>query len=210
VKTGKYIVIEGHDGTGKSTQVGVIRKMLLDKGIDSIEFHEPAGNPIADSIRTILKNGTLPRTAMTDVLLFTAARCDIWNNLALPALKKGLWVVAARNYFSTLAYQGYGSGIDLTTIESITRMSIDDRYMKPDFAFILDLDDKAERAKRISNRGKLQNPDTFESRSEDFQERVEQGYINIAKTHNLPTISANQTVEKVSVDIWEHITKHIR
>jgi dTMP kinase len=209
VKQGKYIVIEGHDGTGKSTQVGMIRKMLAEQGIESIEFHEPAGNPIADSIRTILKNGTLPRVPMTDVLLFTAARCDIWENLALPALSKGVWVVAARNYFSTLAYQGYGSGIDLSTIESITRMSTDERYMKPDYAFILDLDDKDERAKRISNRGKLQNPDTFESRTDDFQERVEQGYIDIAKSHNLPTISANQTVEKVSEDIWEHIVPNI-
>jgi len=209
MKLGKYIVIEGHDGTGKSTQVGILRQKLLENGIESIEFHEPAGNPIADVIRTILKNGDLDRDPMTDVLLFSAARCDIWKNLALPALDSGIWVVAARNYYSTQAYQGYGSGLKLDAIESITRISTDERYIKPDYAFILDLDDEKERAKRINNRGKLENPDTFESRPEDFQDRVRQGYLEIAKDRNIPIISANKPVKNISDEIWSYIEPDI-
>lgn len=207
MEKGKYVVIEGHDGTGKSTQVELLRKRLFEYGIKSIEFHEPAGNPIADSIRTILKNGTIDRDPMTDVLLFTAARCDVWKNLAKAALKQGIWAIAARSYYSSLAYQGYGSGVNLETIEKITLMSTDEQYIKPDYAFILNLDDETERENRIKKRGELDIPDTFESRPEDFQRRVKMGYLNIAKNKEHPIISANQSVERVSDEIWSYIVK---
>ncbi|MFZ2545219.1 MAG: dTMP kinase, partial [Candidatus Saccharimonadales bacterium] len=158
--TGKYVVIEGHDGTGKSTQVGILRQKLKDLGTDSIEFHEPEGSPVADAIRTVIKNGSLPRDGMTNLLLFSAARHDIWNRQALPALKEGKWVIASRNYYSTLAYQGYGEGQDLDIISTTTRIATDDQYLKPDIAIILDLDNEEERIKRIATRGDLANPDT--------------------------------------------------
>lgn len=202
---GKYIVIEGHDGTGKSTQVSLIRKKLKKIGIDSVEFHEPAGTPIADEIRNILKNGTLTRDAMTDLLLFSASRHEIWTNLALPALDKGKWVVAARSYWSTIAYQGYGSGLDIELIKHVTKLATDKRYVKPDIAVILDLPEKTEREKRIGKRGKLVNPDTYESRSDEFQESVRKGYLGFAKQNNIPIIDASQTPEKVASDIWMFI-----
>lgn len=199
---GKYVVIEGHDGTGKSTQVGIIRKKLQDIGIDSIEFHEPEGSPIADAIRTVIKNGELPRDAMTNLLLFSAARHDIWTKQALPALSEGKWVIASRNYYSTLAYQGYGEGLDIQTISNTTKIATDDQYLTPDIAIILDLDDEQERRKRISARGDLSNPDTFESKGDDFQTRVKNGYLEIARTHSIPIVSAAQGIDKVAADIW--------
>lgn len=205
MERGKYVVIEGHDGTGKSTQVEMIRSRLARLGINSIEFHEPAGNPIADSIRTILKNGNIERDPMTDVLLFTAARCDIWKNLAKQALKQGAWAIAARSYYSSLAYQGYGSGIDLDKIEKITLMSTDDQYVKPDYAFILNLDDENERINRIEKRGAIEVPDTFESRPKDFQDRVKEGYLRIAKDKKHPIISANQSIDEISDELWSYL-----
>ena len=205
--TGKYIVIEGHDGTGKSTQVGIVRQKLSDLGIESIEFHEPAGSPIADEIRTILKNGVLKRDAMTEALLFSAARHDIWLTQALPALADGKWVIAARNYYSTLAYQGYGQNLDLNLIESITQQSTDDQYMTPDLAVILDLDDEKIRAKRIEARGQLENPDAFESKDNIFQSAVRSGYIKVAKSRKIPIISASQSIDQVADAIWIHIEK---
>lgn len=201
---GKYIVIEGHDGTGKSTQVGLIREKLAAQGIESIEFHEPQGSPIADEIRTVIKNGALERDGKTNLLLFTAARHEIWKH-AQEELAQGTWVVAARNYFSTLAYQGYGEGLALELITSTTAQFTDELYMKPDLAVILTLEDQEERIKRISQRGKLNTPDTFESRNEQFQSAVEQGYLDIAKKYELPTISASQSKEAIAEQIYQLI-----
>lgn len=202
---GKYIVIEGHDGTGKSTQVGLIREKLAAKGITSIEFHEPQGSPIADEIRTVIKNGSLKRDSKTNLLLFTAARHEIWQH-AQTELKKGAWIVAARNYFSTLAYQGYGEGLELELITNTTALFTDGLYMKPDLAVILTLEDNQERINRISQRGELDNPDTFESRSDQFLTAVEQGYHAIAKDYNLPIISASQSKEAIAEQIFELIS----
>lgn len=203
--SGKYVVIEGHDGTGKSTQVGIVRTKLKELGIESIEFHEPEGTPIADEIRTVIKNGDLPRDGMTNLLLFSAARHDIWFRQALPALSEGKWVIASRNYFSTLAYQGYGEGLDLNSIIETTRIATDDQYLTPDIAVILDIDDEEERKKRIQARGDLTAPDTFESRGDDFQMKVKNGYVQLAQSRSIPVISASQDISKVARDIWEII-----
>lgn len=205
---GKYIVIEGNDGTGKSTQVGIIREKLKQRGIESIEFHEPEGTPIAGAIRTVIKNGELERDGTTNLLLFSAARHDIWFNYALPAMQEGKWVVASRNYYSTIAYQGYGEGLDPEIISTTTRIATDDQYLRPDVAIILSLEDE-ERQKRIGQRGELETPDTFESKGSDFQQKVNQGYLAIAKTHSLPVVPANGSVEDVAARIWSHIEAEI-
>jgi dTMP kinase len=204
-REGKYLVIEGHDGTGKSTQVGLVRELLKDAGVESIEFHEPDGTPMAGEIRTLLKNGSLERDPVTNLFLFSAARREIWLNRALPALKMGAWVVAARNYYSTLAYQGYGEGIDTDTILSMTRTATDERYMQPDLALILDLDDESERSRRIGERGVLENTDTFESKDGKFQSDVKNGYRQIASDYNLPIILADQPLADVTSEIYSHI-----
>lgn len=199
---GKYIVIEGHDGTGKSTQVTAIRAKLNDLGIESVEFHEPDGTPVADEIRSLIKNGALERDGMTNLLLFSASRHDIWTKKALPALAEGKWVVASRNYFSTLAYQGYGERARLDDILNITLVATDEQYMKPDIAVILNLDDETERKKRIGERGELANPDTFESKGDDFQTRVKNAYVTIAAERDIPIVSASQPIEDVTRSIW--------
>ncbi len=206
MKKGKYVVIEGLDGTGKTTQIPLIQKRLANIGIESISpIEEPAGTPISDEIRSIIKNGSLERDALTNLLLFSAARHEIWIQKVEPALKIGKWVVASRNYYSTLAYQGYGEGLDLNLIENQTRIATNSQYMTPDVAMILDLDDEDERARRVGLRGTLKHPDTFESRASDFQADVRSGYLKIAETHHLPIISANQSIEDVNEDIWAHI-----
>lgn len=210
MKPGKYVVIEGHDGTGKSTQVGLIRQKLLENGIDSIEFHEPTGTPTVEAIRTVIKDGLLERNAMTNLLLFSASRHEIWHKLALSEINKGKWVVASRNYFSTIAYQGYGEGLDIDIINTVTKISTDEQYMNPDIVLILDLDDEKERTKRISSRGKLEKPDTFESKDDTFQTKVRNAYINIAKSRNIPIVSAAQTVDEINQELWDYIIPHLK
>jgi dTMP kinase len=201
-KQGKYIVIEGHDGTGKSTQVSIIRERLGLHGIESVEFHEPEGTPMANAIRTLVKNGSIERGSITNLLLFSAARHEIWHGRALPSLRMGKWVVASRNYYSTLAYQGYGEGVDPTLIEKLTLLSTDQQYMNPDLSVVLDLDDENERLNRISSRGKLNNPDSFESRSHDFQSVVRGAYLSIAKSRGITVLSASRPVNDIADDIW--------
>ena len=205
---GLYIVIEGHDGTGKSTQVELLRKRLSANGVESVEFQEPAGTPISNKLRAIIKDGSLDRNSLTDLLLFSAARCEIWKSVALPALNAGKFVVASRNWWSTEAYQGYGDGISLTTIEKITKLATDDRYLKPDLGIVLNLDNAKERQKRISGRGELKNPDTFESRPGDFQSRVQRSYLDIANRHNAKIIDASQNIEQVADEVWQIVDLH--
>lgn len=209
MEQGKYIVIEGHDAIGKSTQVGRIRERLGRLGIESVEFHEPGGTPVADAIRDVTKNGNLERDAMTDVLLFSASRHEIWNSHAIPALEVGKWVVAARNYWSTVAYQGFGGGVLIPTIEQITRLATDERYIKPDVGVILSLDDEEERKRRMSERGELANPDTFEMRDDFFQNAVRYGYLRYALEHDIKVLDANKPIDDVTDDIWQTISEKL-
>lgn len=209
-KLGRYIVVEGHDGTGKSTQVQLIRDKLRELGIESIEYHEPEGTPMAGAIRTLIKDGELERDGTTNLMLFSASRHDIWFKKALPALRDGVWVVASRNYYSTLAYQGHGEGLDLELISTVTRAATDDQYLHPDVSIILDMDDETERERRISSRGVLAKPDTFESKDHGFQKRVRDGYLDIAKTHAIPIVSASGTPDEIFDELWKYIKPYIQ
>ena len=196
---GKYVVIEGNDGTGKSTQAELLAEYLNSKGIATFVMHEPAGTPIADAIRTIIKNGELERDAETNLLLFTAARHENWRQ-AKQALEEGKWVVSARNYLSTEVYQGYGEGLGIERIHALTREFTDETYMNPAYTFVLSLPAE-ERERRIAQRGALQNADTFESRGDDFQEKVDSGYEKIAHTYGLPLIDASLSIDEIQAKI---------
>ncbi len=200
---GKYIVIEGQDATGKSTQVRLLRERLSDAGIESIEFHEPEDEslPITTKLREIIKDKSLDRDPTTNLLLFTAARHEIWQKRASKALKLGQWVVASRNFYSTLAYQGYGEGLDLKLIEDTTTNIVGADYANPDFAVILSLEDEEERQRRLTGRGSPATPDTFESRDTGFQRRVSEGYLKVASVYDLPIVSADHNPEDVAETI---------
>ena len=205
MEQGEYIVIEGNDGTGKSTQVKQLAEYLESvHGIESFIAEEPAGTPIADEIRSLIKNGDLERTPETNLLLFTAARREIWQR-ASRELQLGRWVLSARNYVSTLAYQGAGEGVDETLITDITRQFVDEDYMNPDHTIILTLGDSSTRTARIDNRGALEKPDTFESKPSDFQDRVNSAYIEIATKNNYPLIDASQSVDDIQQEIRDII-----
>lgn len=202
---GKYIVIEGHDGTGKSSQLSLIKDKLAAKGIDSVTIEEPAGTPFTDALRSVIKNGDLVRNPTSDLLLFTAARLEINEKIITPNLQKGTWVLASRNWISTVAYQGYGHGQDIDLIKKLTQDYTDDQYLHPDFLCVLSLEDEAERTKRIELRGELQNPDRFESLDDTFQSRVKEGYLNVARESNLPIIDASPSIEQVAETIWSQL-----
>lgn len=205
---GVYVVIEGNDGTGKSTQVDLLDQTLRGKGIETFVMHEPAGTPISDAIRTVIKNGTLERDAKTNLLLFTAARHENWSQ-ASRALDRGAWVISARNFLSTEVYQGIAEGLDANLIHNLTRQFTDERYMRPDFTFVLTLNDDSARERRISARATPMEPDTFESRGEAFQEKLNQGYTQLAREYGFPVIDATAPIEEVQRQIWDTIFRDV-
>ena len=204
-KWGKYIVIEGGDGTGKTTAANGVARVLREKGHEVIRVDEPdsarshSGEelvPIASEIRKILKNGNLQRSPLTNVLLFHTQRLENWQQAILPALPSGVDVVASRNYWSTLAYQGSEEGIDTDWIIELTKRDLGEKYMKPDYGFILQTPIE-EQLKRISSRGELENPDTFESKGMNFQEKVAKKYNSIAEEYALEVVDSTKSQEEV-------------
>lgn len=207
---GAYIVIEGNDGTGKSTQVALLAEWLRGQGREVVMVEEPGSDdpekstPVANELRQLIKNGRLARAAEINLALFSMARRELWRELIRPALKRGAVVLASRNYLSTLAYQGHGEGLDRDEIMRMTALCTDERYMRPDLTIVLTLSD-AERVARIAERGKLADPDAFESRAQEFQDRVNHAYEVIAKEHQLPLLSAAGTIDEVQAAIQQYI-----
>ena len=210
MKKGKYIVIEGNDGTGKTTQVELLAEHFRKNG-QAVQIVEEPGSdnptnstPVANELRKAIKNGSLERSPEINVLLFSAARRELWQKKITPALNKGKIVLSARNYFSTLAYQGQGEGIDSEEILRLTKLFTHERYMNPDVLIVL-VANHGTRKKRIAKRGALLNPDTFESRNDAFQNTVNNAYAELATKYNLPTINAGQSIEEIHKQLIETV-----
>ena len=192
-----YIVIEGQDGTGKSTQAKLLVEYLKKQGKEALLMEEPDGDlPQAHDLHDLIlvRGKEYNLEGITNVLLFTAARIELWKKLAEPILRRGGYVVSARNWWSTLAYQAYGEGVSKSKIVRITHESLPDKYVKPDKGFILTVSDEIRLA-RQGERGKAK--ETFEAKPDDFQQRVNNAYLKIAKDFNIKTIDASGTIEEV-------------
>ena len=190
-----YIVIEGQDGTGKSTQARLLKEYFEKKGEEVIVMDEPDGDlPQAHDLHDMILTRGYDLEPLTNVLLFTAARNELWKKIAEPVLKRGGIVISARNYWSTLAYQGYGQGVSKNKIIRLTKGLLPEKYVFPDFGFILTVSDKV-RLERQKGRGKA--TETFEKMNDDFQQKVNAAYPKIAKDFNLIKIDASGTIDEV-------------
>lgn len=199
-KRGFYIVGEGNDGTGKSTQINLLAEYLQKEfELETYVMHEPDGCPISSEIRNVIKNGELERDAITNLLLFTASRHETWFREAVPVLGRGGVVISARNYLSTEIYQGLAEGLGMDYVRQVTAAFMDERYMTPDLTVIFALDD-AIRNQRIKNRGPIEHPDTFEMRSDDFQQKIDGGYLQIATERGFPVIDAGRDISVIQQD----------
>jgi len=215
---GKYIVIEGGDGTGKSTQVNMLNARLNELGIETLvtpnadsgelePIQEPGGTDVANELRRRIKDVSIPRTPWQNVEWFTEARRSNWHELINTSLEQGVWVPTARNYYSTIAYQGYGEGISIEKIEQYTKEYVSPRYMDPDFICVLALKNEAVRMQRIEQRSNDSHLDTFESKPEQFQTSMQQGYIRYAEAKGVSVIDASRPKDEVFAAIWQHVKK---
>ena len=198
-----YIVIEGQDGTGKSTQAELLKKHYEAEGKEVVVLEEPDGDlPQAHDLHDMILTRGYNLEPLTNVLLFTAARVELWKKIAEPTLKRGGIVISARNYWSTLAYQGYGEGVSRSKIIRITKELLPEKYVHPDYGFILTVSDKVRLA-RQQGRGKA--TETFEAKPDVFQQKVNAAYPKIAKEFNLTIVDASGTIEEIFQTIQKHI-----
>ncbi|MDZ7686546.1 MAG: dTMP kinase [Gammaproteobacteria bacterium] len=190
---GKFITVEGMEGVGKTTNIGIIESFLEGAGIEFETTREPGANTVAESIRTLLvDHGDERIDAMTELLLVFAARAQHLAAFILPTLAAGTWVVCDRFTDSTYAYQGGGRGIAPAVIADLERITLDG--VEPDLTFVLDLAPE-EGLARAEARGAR---DRFESEGIDFFHRVRQTYLERARAHHrMKVIDASADIETV-------------
>jgi dTMP kinase len=203
--TGRFITLEGGEGTGKSTQVRRLAARLKDKGITVVATREPGGSPGAEQIRKLMVEGEPGRwDAITETLLAYAARADHVRSTIRPALMADSWVISDRFSDSTFAYQGAGRGLDRETIRRIDSAVLDD--FSPDLTLILDLDTKLGLTRALS-RGGAEN--RFEKFDTEFHDRLRQSFLDIARRfpERCRVIDAAGTEEEVAEAIWAAVSR---
>lgn len=203
--TGRFITLEGGEGSGKSTQVKRLAAALEKRGLAILTTREPGGSPGAEEIRALLVQGAPGRwDPLSETLLLYAARADHVRRVIGPALLKDTWVISDRFTDSTYAYQGAGRGVPRETIRRIDSVVLDD--FKPDFTLVLDLDVETG-LKRAGHRGGTET--RFESFDRDFHEKLRQAFIEIAKRHpdRCALIDAGGTEDEVAAAIWAAVAR---
>lgn len=201
--TGKFITFEGGEGTGKSTQTHLLADFLREQGITVTTTREPGGTEGAELIRALIVSGTASRwSPLSEVLLLNAARLDHWQKVILPALQVGGFVICDRFTDSTIAYQGYGHGVDLPFIKNLHEQLFSAH--EPDLTFVFDLD-PAIGIKRSLQRHTSET--RFENMQLDFHRRMRQGYLDIARENpaRCRVIDASKTVQEIHQAIIQEI-----
>jgi len=176
VSRGRFVVVEGGEGVGKSTQVRRLRAFLEGRGLPVVVTREPGGTAVGEGIRKLVLHaprGSLP--AETELLLIVAARAACVREVVEPALAAGKWVLADRFELSSFAYQGYGRGLSLDRVGRFNEFATGG--LAPDLCIVLDLPVEEGMA-RQARAGKSR--DRFESEGRDFLARVRRGYVELA------------------------------
>jgi dTMP kinase len=196
--SGKFIVIEGLEGAGKSTAVAIITQAIETAGHTVVNTREPGGTAMAEAIREVVKHDW-PEEKVTieaELLLMYAARAQLVQNVILPNLQAGHWVLGDRHDMSSQAYQGGGREIDNNMIKNLRAITLKD--FRPDFTLYLDVEPK-EGLKRAKGRGEL---DRIEQEDLSFFERTRQRYLFLAKQDEKCTvINTMQDIQTVHKDI---------
>ncbi len=200
---GRFISLEGGEGTGKSTQARRLGEALRARGIDVVLTREPGGSPGAEQIRKLVVEGEGGRwSPITETLLLYAARADHVVRTIGPALARGQWVVSDRFNDSTFAYQGGGRGVPRETIRRIDAAVLDD--FKPELTLILDLPVETGLARAMARGGAETR---FESLGQDFHQRMRDSFLDIARKQpdRCRLIDAAGNEEAVAAAIWDAV-----
>ncbi len=194
-----FIVFEGGDGAGKSTQARALLRRLRRRSLPAILTREPGGTPLGESLRRLLKTreGITPKS---ELLLFAAARSQLVREVIRPALRNGITVICDRFSASTVAYQGYGRGLERDLVERINLTATGG--LTPDLTILLYLPLSAGTALKAGHHG-----DHFDDAPDDFQERVREGYLSQARQDpsGWLVLDATLTQRELARRIWAKV-----
>lgn len=192
--SGKFITFEGGEGTGKTTQIAMLAEYLRQQGADVLVTREPGGCVEAEVLRNLFQHRhDLKWEAISRALIVTAARAEHVIKVIMPALAQSKTILCDRFFDSTVAYQGYGMGVDIEVLKAIHAAALDN--IEPDITFLLDMDVSLA-LKRAANRGEA---DAIEKMDIHFHESLRRGYHDIAEQNpsRVHVMNANNTPEIV-------------
>lgn len=202
---GQFISFEGSEGSGKSTQAALVHDYLRKKGIPVLLLREPGGVKISETVRALLldvKNTDM--TKESETLLYMASRAQLVEEILKPALKKGTVVLCDRFLDSTIAYQGYGNGVNIEAIKKIGAFAT--QGIGPGLTLLFDIDTE----KGLSRTNAVK--DRIELRSLDYHKKVRKGYLAIAKKEprRVRVIKVNQGKEEIFAIVQKYIDKFLK
>jgi len=214
MKLGKFITFEGGEGSGKSTQAQLLADRLRATGLDVLLTREPGGSAFAEQVRTlILDPVTAPHSALSEALLFYAARADHLDKTIRPALAAGRWVICDRFSDSTRVYQSIAGGVDPAAIEALERLVV--LPTTADLTVIIDLAadaglTRAARRRQANSTARVQ-PDAYEKRDMAFHERLRAGYLAIAAAEPRRCILVDGAAapDAIAAAIWTSVKQRL-
>ena len=196
---GKFIVLDGPDGCGKSTQAGLLVDWLNDKGLTTGRFRDPGDTAIGEKIRDILLNPEhLAMNTRTELLLYMAARAQLWSEKIAPAIKEGKCVVLDRWLSSTCAYQGYAGGFGIDKVIGIAEDCLERVW--PDLTIILDVDLETA-ATRLDRQ-----LDRMEAKGDGYHKKVREGFLQLSQDRkDFVVVDASPNIETVHRNVIENM-----
>ena len=200
MKKGLFITFEGADGCGKTTQMKLFAEYLKKQNIDVILTREPGGKGLGEKVREILLNYDGPVSDRCESFLFLADRAQNIDIIVNPAVSQGKVVLCDRHIDSTVAYQGYGRGLDIVRINKLNEIATNGK--KPDLTFVFDIDVETS-MKRVGK-----EKDRMESAGIEFHNRVRKGYLELAKQEpqRIKVLDATKSINEIHkgvIAIWE-------
>lgn len=196
---GLFITFEGTDGCGKTTQIKLLDEYLRNNGYSTLLTREPGAKGLGEKIREILLNYDGEVSSRCESFLFLADRAQHADCIIKPAINKGIMVLCDRHTDSTIAYQGYGRGINIEKLKNLNDIAVDG--LKPDLTFVFDIDVKTA-MERVGN-----EKDRMESAGIEFFERVRNGYLEIAKQEpkRVKVIDSTRSIEEIHGKVLEFV-----
>ena len=187
----KFIVLDGPDGCGKSTQAKLLAEWLGEKGVKTLALRDPGASAIGEKIRQILLNPEhIAMSVRTELLLYMAARAQLWEEKISPALEGGKCVVLDRWLSSTCAYQGYAGGFGIENVIKVAESCLERVW--PNLTVLLDIEDETA-AKRLDR-----DLDRMEQKGQEYHKKVRQGFLRLAKHYsNIVIVDGTEDIEKV-------------
>ena len=201
MEKGLFITFEGADGCGKTTQMKLLAEYLQKKGHEVVLTREPGGKGLGEKVREILLNYDGEVSDRCESFLFLADRAQNIDIIVNPAVEAGKIVLCDRHTDSTVAYQGYGRGLDLERIKMLNNIATNGK--KPDLTFVFDIDTETS-MKRVGK-----EKDRMESAGLEFHNRVREGYLKIAQQEpeRIFVIDASKSIEEIHKDVLNQLAK---